>query len=39
MDEDPDDRDTLINEDGVEIVSTPTTIAHLKLTAERMVQD
>jgi len=39
VDDAPDDRDTLINENGVEIVSTPTTIAHLKWTAERTFGD
>jgi hypothetical protein len=39
MDDAPDDRDTVINDDGVEIVSTPTTIAHLKWTAERTFGD
>lgn len=39
MDDAPDDRDTLINENGVEIVTTPTTIAHLGWTAERTFGD
>lgn len=39
MDEEPEDGHTLINENGVEIVSTPTTIAHLTWTAERTFGD
>ena len=39
MDATPADGDTLINENGVEIVSKPTTIAHLKQTAQRTFGD
>ncbi|MCJ7712567.1 MAG: DUF5674 family protein [Chloroflexi bacterium] len=39
MDEDPQDGQTLINENGVEIILTPTTIAHLKQAAERTFGD
>ncbi len=38
-DESSDDGATLINENGVEIISAPTTIAHLKQTAERTFGD
>ena len=39
MDETPDEGSSLINENGVEIVSGPTTIVHLKQTAERTFGD
>ena len=39
MDEAPDEETTSINENGVEIISTPTTIAHLAQTAKRTFGD
>lgn len=39
MDATPADGDTFINENGVEIVSKPTTIDHLKQTAQRTFGD
>lgn len=39
MDDAPDTGDTLPTEDGIEIISKPTTIAHLKHVAERKFGD